>query len=99
MKNPSIKIAVSVSMMIALNGCGSNLSGEYKPVGQAHFESMNFKSDGIAEVSFQGMISEVTYEVEDDAVRMSGGGQTSILKMDDNGCIVGGGILGTYCKD
>lgn len=81
-------------------GCssGNSINGTYKPSGTAHFQSMSFKSGGIAEVTFLGTVSEVTYKIEDKAVKMTGGGQTVILTIDDRGCIVGGPTVGTYCK-
>lgn len=92
------RFAVVAMAALALNGCGSAVSGEYSPSGRAHFQSLNFKSNDTAEVMFQGMKSEIRYEVDGDSVKLTNAGETVILTMDDKGCLVGGGPLGTYCK-
>ena len=84
--------------IVLIAGCGRHLSGTYTGEPDAHFEKLTFKSGGKVELSFMGSISEATYALEGDRVKISAGGMTQIFTLDKQGCLDGGGIVGKYCK-
>ena len=85
--------------VMTLTGCGGGggLSGTYTGE-DGMFDSLTFKSGGKVEIVFMGMTSEIEFAREGDTVKFTNDGQTSIFAIDDKGCLVGGGLLGTYCK-
>jgi hypothetical protein len=44
------------------------------------------------------MTKEATYEIDEDRVKINNGGEITILKITDDDCLEGGGIIGKYCK-
>jgi hypothetical protein len=45
-----------------------------------------------------GMTKEGTYKRDGKRVTITVNGDTQVLTLADNGCLEGGGLLGTYCK-
>jgi hypothetical protein len=101
MRSRSASAVIHTALLItvlACAGCGSGVEGKYLGGDQGFFESMEFKSDGKVEITFMGSIREGTYVVEDDRVKVTAGGDTQIFTVRDDGCLAGGGLVGTYCK-
>ncbi len=96
-RRTSLIVSIAVECL-AVAGCGSSVDGVYSSNGNGFFEQLEFKSDDKVEVTFMGMIKEGTYEVEKKKVKVSVAGDNQIFTIDDKGCLVGGGMLGTYCK-
>lgn len=83
---------------LLLGACGQSVSGRYDASPRGFFEYMDFRSDGKVEVGKFGSVSELTYEIENDRIKVSRGGQTQILTVDKDGCLEGGNMMGKYCK-
>ena len=83
-----------------LAACGSRVEGTYEGVrDQSFLESITLKSDGKANVRFMGMTRQGTWELDERELVVTVGNDVQVLTLDDEGCLVGGGFLGTYCKD
>jgi hypothetical protein len=89
---------MTVLAVLALGGCGSGLNGTYRPSGDGFFEQLTFRSGGTVEITWMGMTKEGRYEVDDDRVKVTVGGDTQVLRIDRQGCVDGGGLIGRYCK-
>ena len=83
---------------LALAACGSSVDGTYTASAGGFFDHLRFASGGKVEVTFMGMTKEGTYVVEDRKVKVSIGNDNQVFSIDDKGCLVGGGPIGTYCK-
>lgn len=94
---PRITRALLLASLFASLGCGEDVSGVYSGEGTGFLEKIEFRGDQRVELSFMGMTKEGSYEVEDGKVRINNGGDISILQIDGD-CLIGGGILGSYCK-
>lgn len=95
-----IRIALNIVTLVAaatlLAGCGKSLSGTYGKKGGVNFE---FHSNGKVDLDVIGPIQEATYVVEDGKVKITNGNQgTMVLKIDDQGCLDGGMMMGKLCK-
>lgn len=81
--------------------CGSTkLSGTY--LGQDDtfmLENLTFTSSKTVELELRMATVEGTYTIEEDKVKIKVDGQIHIFTIIDNGCLEGGGMFGTYCKD
>jgi hypothetical protein len=97
-------IVVSFVALLTLGfaACGSGLSGTYTPDGKsfggALIDSMTFTSGDKVEISVQGITKEATYEVDDKRVKITAAGDTTIMAIDDEGCLDAGGLIGKFCK-
>jgi hypothetical protein len=89
--------AAATSAALFLLACGAELEGVYSGEGTGFLDRIEFKDDDRVELTFMGMTKEGTFEVEDEKVRINNGGEISILRIEGD-CLVGGGILGKYCK-
>jgi hypothetical protein len=86
-------LAASLALLAA---CGDSLSGTYGKKGEVNFE---FHSNGKVELDVIGPVQEATYVVEDGKVKIRNGNQgTMVLKIDANGCLDGGIMMGKLCK-
>jgi hypothetical protein len=85
-------------LVVLLAGCGSPIQGTYSGRGTGFLDKMTFKSGGKVDLTFMGMTKEGTYEVDGKSVKITHGGETTILTLDDQGCLDGGGLIGKYCK-
>lgn len=90
--------ASMVVPLALLAACGNSLSGIYgKPDGM-HLE---FQSNGKVEIAMLGTAQEARYVVEDGKVKISAGDGKAgalVLKINDKGCLEGGMMFGTLCK-
>ena len=102
MRQPTISTLAHSAFLLALaltTACGGGgVQGLYSGGDDAFFQSLEFKSDGKVEITFMGMAREGTYVIEDDRVKVTASGDTQIFKIRDDGCLAGGGLVGTYCK-
>ncbi len=89
---------VSVVMVLVACGSGSSLEGVYSGENTGFLDKIEFVSADKAELTFMGMTKEATYVVEDGKVKINNAGEVTVLRIDDAGCLDGGGILGKYCK-
>jgi hypothetical protein len=78
-----------------LSACGNGLSGTYGKKGEVNFE---FHSNGKVELDIIGPVQEASYVVEDGKVKISGAQGTMVFRIDDRGCLDGGAMMGTLCK-
>ena len=85
--------------LLGCAGCNSGVQGKYLGGDEGFFESLDFKSDGKVEITFMGSAREGTYVVEDSKVKVTAGGDTQIFTIRDDGCLDGGGLVGSYCKN
>lgn len=92
------RVTIAAALLLCAACGGSSIEGTYSGQGTGFLEKIVFKSDGKVELTFMGMTKEGTYVVEDGRVKITNGGDTSILAIAENGCLEGGGILGKYCK-
>jgi len=93
------RLVLPAAGALVLAGCGGGgLSGTYVSGEDGLFESLNFTSKSTVEAVFMGTTSELSYEREGDKVKISNNGQNAVFTIDKQGCLVGGEVLGTYCK-
>jgi len=82
--------------LVLLSACGNSLSGSYGKKGGVVFD---FHSNGKVELDVIGPIQEATYVLEDGKVKITNGSHgTMVLRIDDKGCLEGGLLFGTLCK-
>jgi len=89
---------VLVAMVLVGCGSGSSLDGVYSGENTGFLDKIEFVGGDKAELTFMGMTKEATYVVEDRKVKIKQGDEVTILRIDDAGCLDGGGIIGKYCK-
>lgn len=88
--------ALSLALLASLGACGSGLSGTYGEKGGVNFE---FHSNGKVDLDILGPVQEASYVVEGDKVKITNGQQgTMVLRIDANGCLDGGALMGKLCK-
>jgi hypothetical protein len=92
------KVFVVWSIAALLIGCGSGIRGTYSGKDTGFLDEMAFKSGGKVDLTFMGMTKEGSYEVEGKTVKITNAGETTVLTIDDQGCLDGGGMIGRYCK-
>jgi hypothetical protein len=85
-------------MVLAACGSGNSLEGVYSGENTGFLDKIEFVGADKAELTFMGMTKEATYVVEDGKVKINNAGEVTVLRIDDAGCLDGGGILGKYCK-
>lgn len=85
------------TLTLAFAACGG-LSGTYSGKGTGFLESLTFHSGGKVDATFMGMTKEGTFKKDGKRVTITVNGDTQVLTLAGNGCLEGGGILGTYCK-
>ena len=92
---PAVLAAVSMS------ACGGTaLEGTYTGQEGTIIDSLTFKSGGKVDVRLIGITHEGTYEIDGDTVTVIGAdGTRTPLTIASSGCLEGGGLVGTYCKD
>ena len=90
---------VLISLLFVLGCAGGGLSGTYKGDEGAFLEKMTFTSNDKVELVFMGSTVEGTYKVEDNKVKINNSGEVQILTIKADGCLDGGGFIGTYCKE
>lgn len=73
--------------LLLLSGCGLDLDGTY--VDSMGLTSYTFKSGGKAYVGAMGLESEISYEVDDDRIRLTTSGGGIILRLMKDGTLQG----------
>ena len=86
------------TLTLAFAACGG-LSGTYSGKETGFLDDLTFHSGGKVDATFMGMTKEGTYKKDGKRVTITVNGDTQVLTLAANGCLEGGGILGTYCKD
>ena len=97
-KRSMILLASTTAAAVSFAAWGAKLEGEYLGTGNSFFEKLSFRQGGKVRVTFMGMTKVGTFEVEDKEVLITVGNETNVFTLDDQGCVVGGGLLGKYCK-
>src|SRR6476619_1800153 len=99
--NPPTFAAVAVLLACLCTGCGGGLKGTYTPVGQTFggmlITSVTFTSGEKVEVTAMGVTHEGTYVLEGKRVKSTISGDTTIMSIDDQGCLDAGGMIGKLC--
>jgi hypothetical protein len=90
-------------LAVALAGCGQKLSGTYVPKGKAGpighpFDKFEFVSGSNVDIFTGGPIIRATYKVEGNRLVVTGNGGSTVLMIDDKGCLDAGKLMGKYCK-
>jgi hypothetical protein len=102
MSTPGIVRAVSaVALAASLSACGgATVEGKYVGQDDTFIDSLTFKSGGKVDVELVGVTHEGTYEIDGNSVTVvAPNGTKTPLTIASNGCLEGGGLVGTYCKD
>lgn len=83
-------------------GCGGGLKGTYTPVGGTFggvlITSVTFTSGEKVEVTAMGVTHEGTYVLDGKRVKITISGDTTIMSIDEQGCLDAGGMIGKLCK-
>lgn len=94
----NIRLVPAVCFLLYACGSGASLEGVYSGENTGFLDQIEFRGNNKAELTFMGMTKEGTYEVEGDRVKINNAGEVTVLRIDEAGCLDGGGILGKYCK-
>ncbi len=81
---------------IIVSGCGSGLSGKYGT--EKDGAAFDFKSGNKVEITVLGSTRVGTYKLEEGKLYITAANDTQAFKFNDHGCIDGGFIFGTLCK-
>jgi hypothetical protein len=94
--------AVAVLLACLCTACGGGLKGTYTPAGQTFggvlISSVTFTSGEKVEVTAMGVTHEGTYVLDGKRVKITISGDTTIMSIDDQGCLDAGGMIGKLCK-
>ena len=94
-----LKLSFSLGILILLNSCGKGLEGTYTGQRNAFFDQLTFTSGSTVELMFMGATKEAHYNVKNKKVRINSADETQVFTINEDGCLEGGGYLGTYCKN
>ncbi len=98
---------VACAIVASTAGAATSVSGVYVSKGAAGGSmdiSVKFGPNGKAEITAVNMlgqksITETSYKVEDEKVKIGANGQLLVWPIQKNGCLDGGaGVLGQLCK-
>ncbi len=89
---------IVAAVIVAPPAHGAALEGDYAGTGNSFFEKLSFRPGGKVRITFGGMTKVGTYEVDGKEVLITVGNETNVFTLDAQGCVVGGGFLGKYCK-
>ncbi len=95
------RVCIIIVATAFLTGCGNKLSGTYKvdAKGGIPFEKMNFASSSKVELyDAGGGITEATYVVDGDKLKVSAAGMTQVWIIDKDGSLKGGETIGRFVK-
>lgn len=95
----SIFALATLAVASVLGACGARIDGTYVGGDMSFLESLTFKPGGKVNVTFMGMTKQGTYLVEGNQVTVTIGADSNVFTIDDRGCLVGGGLLGNYCRE
>lgn len=93
------RLASLILLAGALGACGAGVQGTYSGKDTGFLDNITLKSGGKANVEFMGTTKQGTYEIDGDEITLTVGNDAQVLRIDDSGCLVGGGLLGTYCRE
>lgn len=91
-------LAVIGAILATAPALGAALEGDYIGTGNSFFEKLSFRSGGKVRITFAGMTKVGTYEIDGKEVLITAGNETNVFTIDEQGCVVGGGLIGKYCK-
>ncbi|HNQ27386.1 MAG TPA: hypothetical protein PKL92_05640 [Aquaticitalea sp.] len=94
-----LKTTFLMCCLVMLSGCSNGLQGTYVGNDNAFFDQLNFTSGNTVEIVFMGVTKEAEYTVDGKKVRITAAGETQVFTLTDKGCLDGGGMLGSYCKN
>jgi hypothetical protein len=103
-RNPNRAMFASLAALFACLcvGCGGGLKGTYTPVGQTFggmlISNVTFNAADKVEVTAMGMTHEGTYALDGKRVKITVSGDTTIMTIDEQGCLDAGGMIGKLCK-
>lgn len=89
---------IAMASFVSSTAWGAKLEGDYSGTGNSFFEKLSFRPGGKVRVTFMGMTKVGTFEVDGKEVLITVGNETNVFTLNDQGCVVGGGFLGKYCK-
>ncbi len=89
---------IALASLVSSTAWGAKLEGDYSGTGNSFFEKLSFRPDGKVRVTFMGMTKVGTFEVDGKEVLFTVGNETNVFTLSEQGCVVGGGFLGKYCK-
>jgi hypothetical protein len=89
---------IALASLVSSTAWGAKLEGDYSGTGNSFFEKLSFRPDGKVRVTFMGMTKVGTFEVDGKEVLITVGNETNVFTFNEQGCVVGGGFLGKYCK-
>lgn len=81
------KIAAVLAGVLMLAACGKNLDGVYKD--DLGIQKYEFKRNGVVYVTTMGSTREADYVVEDQKVKITSDGDTTIYNLNEDGTING----------
>ncbi len=100
--NHSTLLSCTALLACACLGCGGGLKGTYIPAGisfaGALISSVTFSSSDKVEVASMGTTHEGTYVLDGKKVKITVSGDTTIMILDDQGCLDAGQMIGKLCK-
>jgi hypothetical protein len=91
-------LSLAISMTLPPTAWSAKLEGDYQGTGNSFFEKLSFRSGGKVRVTFAGMTKVGTFEIDGNEVLVTIANETNVFTIDAEGCVVGGGLLGKYCK-
>ena len=96
----TLKPLITIGLLLLLLACEHDgLRGTYVGQKGSFLEKMTFISNNKVELTFFGSTTEATYTKEDNKVKINNAGENQIFTISDDGCLHGGGFIGTYCKE
>jgi len=93
---PLIFLALATGLCAPARAAAPN--GDYTGVGNSFFEKISFRSGGKVRITAMGMTKVGTFEMDGKEVLITIGTETNVFEIDAQGCVVGGDLLGKYCK-
>lgn len=96
----ALKPLITIGLLLVLLNCTDNgLHGTYVGQKGSFLEKMTFISNDKVELTFFGSTTEASYTKVDNKVKINNAGENQIFIISDDGCLDGGGFIGTYCKE
>jgi hypothetical protein len=98
------RIIIVALACCALVACGKSLSGTYVAKGGSGMGSglvmqqMNFISSDAVELKMMEQTIRASYKIDGDSVLIIVNGQQQVFKIQSDGCLDGGELMGKLCK-
>jgi hypothetical protein len=91
---------VALVLCAVAAGCGgATVEGTYTGKGETIIDTLTFKPGGKVDVTMIGITHEGAFEIDGRTVTViAPNGTRTPLTIASNGCLEGGGLVGTYCK-